>query len=229
MTPERLDHMTVQYVWGLENDQVFMLKGRHEAQRGNFSQFRRLVGSYIMPIRKMLDEDKAHALSGVEWSFLYLEMWKRLGGSVSPGSFSHSNNYAEFDYQLDRLTSAGYCLTYRGVERRQDNKNPCAEISLGEPQPCTLQEPQQENAMNDYTTGKITNPVKMAPAFETKNYIFGNDVEHMSEEALIQAIKRVEEQITDLKAVKTKSTKIAANIAKLQEQLDSIVAELDKR
>ena len=84
--------------------------------------------------------------------------------------------------------------------------------------------------MNDnYTTGKITNPVKMAPAFETKNYIFGNDVEHMSEEALIQAIKRVEKQITDLKAVKTKSTKIAANIAKLQDQLASIVAELDKR
>ena len=84
--------------------------------------------------------------------------------------------------------------------------------------------------MNDnYTTGKITNPAKMSPAFETKNYIFGNDVATMSEEALIQAIKRVEEQIADLKAVKTKSTKISANVAKLQEQLASIVAELDAR
>lgn len=225
MTPERLDHMTVQYIWGLENDQVFMVKAKHEVERGNFSQFRRLVGSYIMPIRKMLDEDKAHALSGVEWSFLYLEMWKRLGGGGSPGSFSHSNNYAEFDYQLDRLIDGGYCLTTRGVEKRQDNS--CAESSLS--QPCNIN-PEGELSMNDnYTTGKITNPVKMAPAFETKNYIFGNDVEHMSEDALIQAIKRVEEQIADLKAVKTKSTKIAANIAKLQEQLASIVAELDKR
>ena len=224
MTPERLDHMTVQYVWGLENDQVFMVRAKHEVERGHFAQFRRLVGSYIMPIRKMLDEDKAHALSGVEWSFLYLEMWKRLGGGCSTCGFSTENNYAEFDYQLDRLTSAGYCLTTRGVEKRQDN--PCAEISLS--QPCNIN-PEGELSMNDYTTGKIANPVKMAPAFETKNYIFGNDVATMSEEALIQAIKRVEEQITDLKAVKTKSTKIAANIAKLQEQLDSIVAELDKR
>ena len=69
----------------------------------------------------------------------------------------------------------------------------------------------------------------MAPAFETKSYIFGNEVKNMTEEALIGAIKRVEEQIADLKAVKTKSTKIAANVAKLQEQLASIVAELDAR
>ena len=69
----------------------------------------------------------------------------------------------------------------------------------------------------------------MAPAFETKSYIFGNDVKNMTEEALIHAIKRVEEQIADLKAVKTKSKKIAANVAKLEEALASIVAELDAR
>lgn len=229
MTPERLDHMTVQYIWALENENTFMVRAKHEVERGNFSQFRRLVGGYIMPVRRAVGEAEANALSGVEWSFLHIEMWKRLGGSCSACGFSHSNNYAEFKYQLDRLNEAGYCLTHRGVEKRQD-KNPCAKISLGESQPCTLQIPEGEDSMNDnYTTGKITNPVQMAPAFETKNYIFGNEVSGMSEDALISAIKRVEEQIADLKAVKTKSTKIAANIAKLQDQLASIVAELDKR
>jgi hypothetical protein len=174
----------------------------------------------------LLDEHHAQALSGTEWSFLYLELWKRLGGSVIPGNFFHSNDYAEFNYQLDRLNEAGYCLTYRGVEKRQD-KNPCAEISLGESQPCTLQIPEGEDSMNDnYAKAGYTT---MAPAFETKSYIFGNEVKNMTEEALIGAIKRVEEQIADLKAVKTKSTKIAANVAKLQEQLASIVAELDAR
>mgnify|MGYP000154895278 CR=1 FL=1 len=214
MTPERLDHMTVQYVWALENDQVFMARAKHEVERGNFAQFRRLVGSFIMPIRKMLDEAQAHALSGTEWSFLYIELWHRLRGK--PHDFSHSNNQAEYDYQMDRLAEGGCCLTRRGVERTVRNE-------------ITAQQTSGENTMNDNYAKSPCATATLRPAFETKSYIFGNDVEHMSEDALISAIKRVEEQIADLKAVKTKSTKIAANIAKLQDQLGSIVAELDKR
>jgi hypothetical protein len=228
MTPERLDHMTVQYVWALENNPAFMNEARYEVDCGHFAQFRRIIGRFVMPIRKMLDEDHSFALSGVEWSFLYLEMWKRLGGACSAYGFSSDSNMAEFNFQLDRLQTAGYCYTTTGVQKRQD-KNPCVEISLGASQPCQLN-PEGELPMNDnHSKAYPCSTATLAPAFETKSYIFGNEVKNMAEEALIGAIKRVEEQIADLKAVKTKSTKIAANIAKLQEQLASIVAELDAR
>ena len=230
MTPERLDHMTVQYVWGLENDQAFVLKAKHEVERGNFSQFRRLVGRHIHPIRLLLGESSAGALSGIEWSFLYLEMWNRLLGT--PYQFTTSNDRAEFGYQLDRLNEAGYALTPRGVQKanvyQPAKTNPCVEIVLGDPQPCTLQ-PLGEDTMNDNYAKSPCATATLAPAFETKSYIFGNDVKNMTEEGLISAIKRVEEQIADLKAVKTKSKKIAANVAKLEEALASIVAELDAR
>lgn len=228
MTPERLDHMTVQYIWALMNNYQFTVRAAHEAKSGNFAPFRRLVGTYIMPIRKMLDEDHAHALSGTEWSFLYLETWHRLGGKAT--GFPHSNGEAEFRYQLDRLEAAGFTFDaqYGVVKMLPTLKNPCAEISLDTPQPCTLQ-PLGETTMNDNYAKSPCATATLAPAFETKSYIFGNDVKYMTEDALILAIKRVEEQIADLKGVKTKSTKIAANIAKLQEQLASIVAELDAR
>jgi len=228
MTPERLDHMTVQYVWALENNQAFMVRAKNEVERGHFSQFRRIVGTSIMPIRKLLGEEDRFALSGPEWSFLYLEMWKRLGGACSAYGFSSDSNMAEFNFQLERLQAAGYCYTTTGVRKRQDS-NPCVEISLGAPQPCQLN-PEGELPMNDnYSKAYPTGTVTLAPAFETKSYIFGNDVKNMTEEGLISAIKRVEEQIADLKAVKTKSKKIAANVAKLEEALASIVAELDAR
>lgn len=227
----RFDHMTEQYIWSLENNQDFVVRARCYALQGAFAQFRRHVGTAILPIRKMLGEGDAHALNGYEWSFLYLELWMRMGGKGAPHTFNSSSSAQEFQYQVDRAAVVNMAWTFNDGYRPAAMKlNPCAEISLGESQPCNLQEPEGENTMNDnYNTVKIANPIKMAPAFETKSYIFGNDVTTMSEEALIQAIKRVEEQIADLKAVKTKSTKIAANVTKLQEQLASIVAELDAR
>lgn len=66
-------------------------------------------------------------------------------------------------------------------------------------------------------------------AFETKQIIFGQDATKMSEDDLIQAIKRVEGDIAKLKEVKTTSKKIAANIAAHEEQLAQIVAVLDAR
>ena len=229
MTPERIDHMTVQYVWALMNNYQFTVRAAHEAKSGNFAPFRRLVGTYIMPIRKMLDEDHAHALSGTEWSFLYLETWQRLGGKAD--NFAHSNGHSEFRYQLERLEQAGFTFNANlGVVKMSPTlKNPCVEIPLDKIQPCTLN-PEGETGMNDnYTKTPSCYATTLAPAFETKSYIFGNDVKNMTEEALISAIKRVEEQIADLKTVKSKSSKIASKIAELQEQLGFIVTELDAR
>lgn len=64
-------------------------------------------------------------------------------------------------------------------------------------------------------------------AFQTKHYIFGQDVSAMSTSQLIDSIKRVEKEIADLKAVATTSTKIGAMVEDLTSMLAKIVEVLD--
>lgn len=87
-----------------------------------------------------------------------------------------------------------------------------------------------ENEEMSYPTITAT-AMSMPPqkAFETKVIIFGRDAANMTEQELINAIKQVEGEIARLKEVKTKSKKIAANIADLESQLASIVEVLDAR
>lgn len=69
--------------------------------------------------------------------------------------------------------------------------------------------------------------VNTTPAFQTKHYIFGQDVSAMSTSQLIDSIKRVEKEIADLKAVATTSTKIGAMVEDLTSMLTKIVEVLD--
>ena len=75
-------------------------------------------------------------------------------------------------------------------------------------------ETQEENTMSQ-------------PAFVTKSYIYGKDVEQMSEQELINSIRSVETEIGSLKTVQTPSKKIAAKIAELEDMLKKIVGVLD--
>lgn len=67
------------------------------------------------------------------------------------------------------------------------------------------------------------------PAFETKNYVYGRDVSLMSEAELIEAIKKIEAEIENLKSVKTESVKIKAKIEELQAMLADVVKALDAK
>lgn len=220
MTPERFDHMTTQYIWALENEQVFMVKAQYEAERSNFGQFRRLVGTYIMPTRKLLGEDQAHALSGPEWSFLYLDMWVRIRNCIGYSRFPAMTaaDDKDFAWQLDRLNNAGYKLTSHGVVPcgAAKNMNPCAEISLGDLQPCTLQEPEKEETMSIIKITHVT-------------YINGTPIDQVKDDQLIEHIKKAEADIADLKSIKTKSEKIKAKIEELNASLAEVVAILDAR
>jgi hypothetical protein len=69
----------------------------------------------------------------------------------------------------------------------------------------------------------------MAKVFEQKSYIFGQDTSAMSEEQLIESIKKIEAEIGKLKEVKTESTKIASKIAELEAALVEVVAILDAK
>jgi hypothetical protein len=72
----REDFITAQYIWALENEHVFVTKAQHEAERGNFYQFTRLVRTYVDPLRAYLHDIP----TSVEWAFIYIELWHRMGG-----------------------------------------------------------------------------------------------------------------------------------------------------
>lgn len=62
-----------------------------------------------------------------------------------------------------------------------------------------------------------------AVAFETRHF------SSMSEAQLINAIKQIEAEIADLKAVKTKSSRITAKVKELEDMLAKVVEQLDKK
>ena len=66
-------------------------------------------------------------------------------------------------------------------------------------------------------------------AFETKHYVYGMDVANMSSGQLIDAIKKLEAEIADLKGVKAKSEHIKKRIAELEGMLAKIVEVLDAK
>lgn len=88
-----------------------------------------------------------------------------------------------------------------------------------------------EFEFNQLETKENTMTVQTNPntAFETKTIIFGREASALSEQDLIDAIKRIEGEISKLKEVKTESKKIKSNIAELEANLAKIVEVLDAR
>lgn len=73
------------------------------------------------------------------------------------------------------------------------------------------------------------NQTNAAVAFDTRHYVFGQDVSNMTEDQLVGAIKRIEAEIADLKSVKTKSAKLAAKVKDLEAMLAKVVEVLDAK
>jgi hypothetical protein len=209
----REDFITTQYIWALENEQVFMTKAKHAVEHGRFNIFRDLVLENLRPIRRLVVDN---TLMGVDWAFLYIELWVRLGGfDILMSSLCYD---PDVKHHLDRLDRIGFGVSRDGVICRNQSSNPCAEVSLGQSQPCALApEPKKEEPMS--------NTVEI----KTITYINNADVTKLSDEQLIDAIKTIENEIAALKAVKTKSTKITAKIAEAQDTLAKVVAVLDGR
>lgn len=215
MTEDRVDHMITQYIWTLENDGTFVEKARDLIENNKFNEFRDLCGDHIRPVRRMLEEGHVGGILGPEWSFLYLEMWVRLGGFNRLMSNLYYNNDARF--QIDRLEKAGYGVSRNGVIPLAEAKNPCAEILISQPQPCVLAEPEKEV------------PVSKKIIIANVTFINNVDVTTMNDAQLIDAIRTIENEINDLKAIKAKSVKIAAKILDAQLTLNKVVEILDAR
>lgn len=67
------------------------------------------------------------------------------------------------------------------------------------------------------------------PAFQTKHFVYGSDIKMLSDAELIDAIKNVEKEIDNLRAVKSESKKITQKIDELDKQRLAIIEQLDAR
>lgn len=205
MTPEREDWLTTQYVWAIENERGWSDEVALSVQTDNFGGFRRRTANYINTIHKLVANDHdCNKPKEIEWAFIVLTLWLNKGGSkyavlVDPG-----------------VLKPHYAALLDGLHNKRRGPHEPHETEATEAVPNET-ETQEEITMNQAAT----------VAFVTKSYIYGKDVEQMSEAELIDAIRSVEAQIASLKMVQTPSKKIAAKIAELEDMLKKIVATLD--
>lgn len=209
----RTDYLITQYVWALENDQSFVIAAKNDVDTASFKKFCSRIHNGTRRLREELED----SFEPHEYSFLYFELWIRFGGFDHLMSALYKNHDVEFN--IARLEKGGYKIHRNGVFLINDTPtNSSAKVSFGQPQPCVLApEPEKEEPMS--------NTVEI----KTITYINNVDVTKLTEEQLIDAIKTIEGEITALKAVKTKSTKITAKIAEAENTLAKVVEVLDAR
>lgn len=201
MTPEREDWLTTQYVWVIENERAWSDEVEGLALADRFGEFRRRTANYINATHKLVARDNDCAKpKEMEWAHIVLSLWLNKGGN--PGA---------------ALVDPGVLKPYYAALLNElDNKRRASR----ETEATNEIETQEENTMNQTVT-------PFTVAFATKSYIYGKDVEQMSEGELINAIRSVETEIASLKTVQTPSKKIATKIAELEEMLKKIVGVLD--
>jgi hypothetical protein len=214
----RIDHLTCQYIWLLENDAQFLKKAEIYVDSNAFCEFCELICLTTKPLRKkMLD-----AFISADFAFLYLEMWQRLDG-IAPGYSWHSENVNK--YRTSRhLLYEKYPNNPPISDKSSANGNSETDRILP---PLPLPLPASLPSSNPQTIQEITMSNQVTFAIVT--YINGTPVDSLTEEQLIDAIKKLEAEIKNLKAIETKSKKIDALIAKAEATLAQVVGVLDAR
>lgn len=210
---DRVDHLVTQYVWALENDSKAVPGLEEKIRDGHFRDFSAAIRSLIVPTRRLVGDND---LLVWEHAYICMETWFRLGGYGK--ALTTQSGKRVWQESVESLNAVGLHYTDRGVRSfSAPTTNPCAEIQISQPQPCVLAEPEKEI------------PVSKKIIIANVTFINNVDVTTMKEDQLIDAIKTIEAEIADLKAVKTKSAKIAAKIAEAQETLTKVVEILDSR
>jgi hypothetical protein len=118
-------------------------------------------------------------------------------------------------YEITGADRSRYYSTYSPSE-------PTTAVQNENAAEANTQTTEKENTMNE-TIKQNT------PAFETRNYVNGTDARNLSDEQLIDAIKKLEAEIAALATVKSKSKAIAKKGAELEAMLASTVELLDSR
>lgn len=88
---------------------------------------------------------------------------------------------------------------------------------------------QAQTARTSPSVHNLTKETIMAATtpFETRHFVYGINIADMSEDQLIEAIKKIEAEIAAVGTVKSKSSKLAAKTASLSTMLTKVVEHLD--
>lgn len=214
---DRVDHLVTQYVWALENDSDAQPRLKEKIRLGHFRDFASDVRTVILPIRKLLgDPNKPEDLTEWELAYIYMETWFRLGGYGQ--TLATTTGTLLWNKCVEAMKRMGlHCSDGKIHTKIVPTTNPCAEILISQPQPCVLAEPEKEI------------PVSKKIIIQNVTFINNVDVTTMNDAQLIDAIRTIENEINDLKAIKAKSVKIAAKILDAQLTLNKVVEILDGR
>ena len=203
----RQETLFSQYVLSIQNEGEWYNRAMLALDKDNFAQFRRVTRRY----RKAIANNRMEPMPNDDnRDYIYTELWKHLDGSTRG-----------FLNRTDVQPRSSYIKLFQTPPTSYEAATGMPEV---QPTKITIEIIQEKD------TTMNTNIANAVPsvAFSTRHYVYGVDIDNMSENDLINAIKNVEYEITDLTGVKTKSKRIEKKIAELRGMLASIVEQLDK-
>lgn len=215
---EENEYLYIQYVLTLKNDGGWYRATRQAVAAHHFGEYAQATWSYLTRLMSDNGDCSTRSMKAANGALRFIEYLMRRVALIcwhEEESFdaNKSKEYGAYRECLSCLTKAWLLppVCYLGPS-----------TANAEPEQPTNLEPESE----------IMNPdaiKSIAPAFVTQHLIYGQNVTNMSDAALITAIKQVEREIADLKAVATTSTKITAMAEALTSMLAQIVKTLDAR
>lgn len=203
MNPTRKEWLDQQYVCVLQSNSSWHQRAIEAIRRQNFEQFRRQCGEWISRTRRLIADNGCGADARFTESdrlYVITTLWEQEEADPQDPYYLALKMQMKIEGMvLDKLAPAA----------------PKFEPLFKQEYEATFETEEENTTMNK--------------PFNTISYVYGKPVNSMVEGELIEAIKKIEGEIADLKSIKVKSTKITANIAELQAALASVVAALDAK
>lgn len=203
MTKQDFEYANSHYFLPIVNDGAMYHQLLLALKSDNFAYFCELVDEYMLELKGKYKLDSFNLDEKVYVRLMVLDYayeWSQINRLLQ------KSDYLQVNIKYCDSNSMGW-LADQVFRRRADPHN-----TNNQPT-----EPTQEIPMS--------NKVE----FKTVTYINNVDVTTLSDEQLIDAVKTIENEISDLGAVKTKSKKIEAKIAEAQTTLAKVVEVLDAR
>lgn len=208
MTPERKQYLYDQYFLAITNDGGWYAIVAPKITAGDAGYFlqqtRQIIGA--------IATERGDTAGPRHRAWLYLQLWDYYNGDIDC-LYNASNEPTRELYR--RLRPATQAQPGKPTLRISDGLR----ASLHQELQLTTPSAPEEQPMN---TASDT-------AFVTRHYVYGKDVEAMTQAELISAIQRIEGEVNNLSSVKAKSTKIADTIAELNVMRGQVVTILDSK
>jgi hypothetical protein len=89
--------------------------------------------------------------------------------------------------------------------------------------------PIKETPMSNSTCGSVGNPQPQYPIFQTKNFLYGSDIETLTNDNVLNVIQDLESELKQLNSMQTPSKVRTAMAEDITKSIAKIVAVLDSR